>query len=1492
MVRRFLQVAALLCTLVIGAASIAVIVSQTTWFKDWLRGYIVRQADSYLNGRLAIGRLGGNLFSGVELENVSVSMDGRPVIAVKDVGLDYSVLDLLRGGVVIDDIRLNEPELHLVRTANGWNIGRLVKQQKQEAKRDGPARPIAIGEIGISDGTFTVDGAVGTSGVAAPHTIERLNAQLGFEYDPVNYTVRIGHISFRAPDRGFALNDFSGTIATKGDDVFLDRVAIRTQESSVLVDGAIRQYLSKPDLNLKISSDKLALQEIARVVPALKGISLQPAFSAAADGPLDRLKLGVEARSSAGSLDAKVTGDFLAPRQRVAGTIDLRHLDLAAFLRESAQHSDITGKAIVDLRMTGESTPNPLAAVDGRWQLVAPRVVAFGYEARDIEAKGRMTGGVLHLDGRALAYGGRATVQGTITPGTPLALDISGRAANLDLRNLPRAIDVPKAESDLNAAYRVTGALGETPHLVASVKFAPSMFAGAHIAEGGTARVTIDGKRIGYAADASLTDLDLQRVGRALDIAALSTDRFASAVNGTVSVNGSGTSLATLAVTARGTLADSRLFGGSLPKLAFDTTLDRGALRLALNGSFAGFNPGTLSGRPDLDGNLSGTANVRASIANLETPVDPAGLAAEGQVSLERARIGKIALDSAAVDGTFADRAGDVRQLTVKGPDISVDAHGHVSLRDDSSNLSYKVDVGSVESFAQMAGQQASGSIATEGTLTGGSPELQAHGTLEASNLRYGTVASVLSLGSKYSVTVPDLDPSRLQLTADSTATLVEAGGVQLTEITAKTTWGNKTLGFDTRLRDQKRALAVNGDLVLHPDHEEVHLRDLALETEGVEWRTPQGSEAAIQYGNDRIAVQGLQLVSGPQRITADGAFGAPADRLQIEASAVDLASIDRLALGNQRIGGQLNASATVTGTREAPEVSARFGVANGSFRDFHYQDFSGTAIYGQAGARFGTRLTQKPGAWIEATGFVPAAAFSAPAANTAAGAHETPAPGQGIDVAVKSSALDLGIVQGFVPQLTKVSGTLQADVRVTGTVRDPHMEGFVDVRNGAFTIADLTKDGYTGLDTRIALEPDVVRIKDFTLLDEHKHPLNVSGQLALHARKVGAVQIAISSREFEVVDNELADVKLNTDLQVTGELRAPVVKGTVGVHTGTIDIEQVLSTLTTDAYAVQPTKLETTPATPGAPNPAAAPSTVTAPAPGAAASAGAVQPPPAQGAPAPEQAPAPSAFDALALDVRLKVPNNLVVKGKGINPGGASPIGLGDVNVTLGGEIHATKKPGSSVHLLGEVNTVRGTYDFQGRRFEIQRDGTVRFTGSEEINPMLDLTAERLISGVSAIVHIGGTARKPELRLTSRPPLDEADILSLIIFNQPSNQLGEGDQISLAQRASALATGFVASSLAQSIGSALELDVFEIQTSPESGGSPAVTIGEQVGERLFVKFRQAFGAQSVSQFILEYQLADFLRLQTAISEGAATERSLLQPREESGIDLIFYFTY
>ena len=260
-------------------------------------------------------------------------------------------------------------------------------------------------------------------------------------------------------------------------------------------------------------------------------------------------------------------------------------------------------------------------------------------------------------------------------------------------------------------------------------------------------------------------------------------------------------------------------------------------------------------------------------------------------------------------------------------------------------------------------------------------------------------------------------------------------------------------------------------------------------------------------------------------------------------------------------------------------------------------------------------------------------------------------------------------------------------------------------------------------------------------------------------------------------------------------------------------------------------------------------------------------------------------------MDLALSVPSNLVIQGDDIQSPNA-PVSLGDMNITVGGVLQIRKAPGETLRLVGDVNTVRGNYTFQGRRFDITRDGRIGFSGGEQLDPLLNLEARREISGVETLIRVRGTMRNPELSFASNPPLEEADILALIIFNQPLNQLGEGQQVSLTERAGALAGGYLTSGLSRSIGNALELDEFEIQAQGENGGGPSLTVGEQVGRNLFFRLRQAFGSEQTTELILEYQIRDYLRAQAAFAEGGATQRIQFRRVERAGLDLIFFFSY
>ncbi len=1459
--KRFVHALIIVLTLIVGAAAAAIVVIQTAWFKNWLRGYIVREANRYLNGQLSIERLGGNLFFGVELEG-GRHLAGRQRSRVgQGSRLDYSIFELDLEGAVVDEIRLNQPVLYLRREGDAWSIARLVKKQENEADRQGPASPIAIGAIGISDASIVVDDPVGTSGVDVPDRIDRLDAQLSFEYQPVHFSIEINHASFRGTDPAIGLNSLSGGIAVRDDTVYLERISLRTEESSVQVAGAIQHYLAKPILNLQISSDKLSVPEIARVLPALAGVRLQPAFELKIAGPAEALDLEMNARSSAGDVAGKFVADVAMPGQSVRGALSVRHLNLAPIVNDARQRTDLTADARLDLRAQRFSD---LESMRGTVSVNAPRLVASGYSAQNVKVDARVDGRRIEGRGQAAAYGTAATAEGRLTlpkGSAPLAYDLRGRARHLDLRRLPTQFGVPPVETNVDAAYHVRGTepVGRSGARVVEgdLRFGDSTVAGARIASGSTAQFSIRGEDLAYQADATVASLDLQRLGRDFKVPALEADRFTSDLNGHVQANGRGRAVKDLQVTATGTLSDSTILGGRVPQMSFDVASTSETAHIKANGAFAGFDPAVLSGRPAMKGSVAGSLDVDATIEGLSAGVTPDNVNGRARVTLESSTIGGLAIDRAILDGDYRDRSGEIRQLDIAGRELNAKASGTLTLKDTGeSNLAFEADSPNLEELGKLVNVPVSGLARTGGTVTGNGAAFRASGTLTGSGLKYGDTGA-LALSTSYTARVPDLDMARAEITAETKATFVTVAGQEINELTAKTTYASQHVEFDATARQPQRSLSAVGSMLLHPDHREVHLQQTTLETQGLSWQMAPASQATVQYSDDAIVVRDLELVSGDQQISADGTFGRPDDALRITLRNVDLAAVDALLLRPPQFKGRVDATGTVSGTRQALEGNAKFQVNMGSFRDFQYETFAGTVGYNGRGLTVDTKLQQNATQWLTAKGYVPQALFTLrerPLTASSSSHGVVVPPEDRVDLTIDSSPIDLGVIQGFNDMVTDVKGTLEAHVRVTGSVDDPHPIGEISVRDGSMTVVPVGVV-YKNIVGRIELQPDRVHIDQITVLDNHDSALSVTGDLAAHERQIGDMHIYVTADDFKIIDNKLGNVRIHSRMEVAGELRAPRLEGYLGLTTGQLNVDEIVDLAGPTPYATEPASYGAAPAT------------------------------------ASEAPPMGSLFDRLQLDVELSVPNDLVVKAGSLELPDA-PIGLGALTVTLGGDFRALKDPGGRVRLAGSVNTVRGSYDFQGRRFEILRDGSIRFNGLDDLDPSLDIRARRIIQAVEARVNVRGTLKQPEIVLSSVPPLEQADILSLIVFNQPINQLGEGQQISLAQRAQAIATGAVAGQLAMSIGRALNLDTFEIDVAPQGGGGPALTVGQQLGQDLYVKVEQGIGEQGTTNFILEYELTDWLRLQANVLEGASTQQSMFRRAQGSGADLIFFFSY
>ena len=195
---------------------------------------------------------------------------------------------------------------------------------------------------------------------------------------------------------------------------------------------------------------------------------------------------------------------------------------------------------------------------------------------------------------------------------------------------------------------------------------------------------------------------------------------------------------------------------------------------------------------------------------------------------------------------------------------------------------------------------------------------------------------------------------------------------------------------------------------------------------------------------------------------------------------------------------------------------------------------------------------------------------------------------------------------------------------------------------------------------------------------------------------------------------------------------------------------------------------------------------------------------------------------ESVALNLSIRMRQNNWVKGRG-------------ANIELKGDLDIDKAFGQGVRIAGTINTVRGTYETLGKLFRIQ-EGNVSFSGTENINPFLDVTALYRVSSVRIYVNISGTAEKPVLKLTSDPAMSETDIVSYIVFGAPSDQIGSGDRASIQGVATGVAGGIAAAQLEKLLGSKLSVDVISV-----GGGTdgPQVEVGKYLTQDLYIAYER-----------------------------------------------------
>jgi translocation and assembly module TamB len=244
---------------------------------------------------------------------------------------------------------------------------------------------------------------------------------------------------------------------------------------------------------------------------------------------------------------------------------------------------------------------------------------------------------------------------------------------------------------------------------------------------------------------------------------------------------------------------------------------------------------------------------------------------------------------------------------------------------------------------------------------------------------------------------------------------------------------------------------------------------------------------------------------------------------------------------------------------------------------------------------------------------------------------------------------------------------------------------------------------------------------------------------------------------------------------------------------------------------------------------------------------------------------PPPGTKYPVQLDMELIFPSRVFVRGRGLDSEWAGSL-------TVTGE---AARPS----VRGSLNIVRGRLELLDRRFNLSRESIINLDGTSPPDPFVDIKADYRHRDMTINVRVYGPAVKPEIELSSEPPMPQDEILAWVLFGRDLSSITPFQAITLVNAARALATGQTGPDMMGRVRDFIGVDDIDITRDPEEGHTQ-FGLGKYVHEKVYVEVKKgtAPGTDSVS---VEVELTPRISLESSVESDS-----------ESGIGLFWKYDY
>ena len=175
-----------------------------------------------------------------------------------------------------------------------------------------------------------------------------------------------------------------------------------------------------------------------------------------------------------------------------------------------------------------------------------------------------------------------------------------------------------------------------------------------------------------------------------------------------------------------------------------------------------------------------------------------------------------------------------------------------------------------------------------------------------------------------------------------------------------------------------------------------------------------------------------------------------------------------------------------------------------------------------------------------------------------------------------------------------------------------------------------------------------------------------------------------------------------------------------------------------------------------------------------------------------------------------------------------------------------------------GLVHAPQGSFSALGRRFTVE-DAKITENGGDIANPELDVRARFDSPKYIVKIAVTGTAKHPQLDLSSNPPMDQDAIAFFLATGRAPNeakQTGNGAGIDLQGAATSVIGAVLFGQLRNTMRAILPVDVLTVET--QGAQISQASVGKYIGDTIYIGYRQRMNASETENTVeghIEYEI-------------------------------------